>query len=272
MIRKIVVFVICLSFIGVATGLAEPLLKPREGIGEERFTWDVGTEAYYFKYEEPSLMDDKGIFYGVFGSLGRRFDSVLVRGEARYAYGKVDYTSGATGTYEGIPDYVFEFRGVVGYEQEMSKKTSFMPYIGLGHRYLNDGGEDRYTTTNNFLYERESTYLYSPIGVEMKTDLGNGWSVGLVLEFDYFWEGDQESHLGYKAGYYDIKNIQKGGYGARGSIRLVKRTPELDILFEPFVRFWDIEDSKTTTDPGGTRWLEPNNETMEIGAKLAAQF
>ncbi|NQT46147.1 MAG: hypothetical protein HQ593_01545, partial [Candidatus Omnitrophica bacterium] len=59
---------------------------------------------------------------------------------------------------------------------------------------------------------------------------------------------------------------------ARGSIRLVKRTPELDILFEPFVRFWDIEDSKTTTDPGGTRWLEPNNETMEIGAKLAAQF
>jgi len=36
-------------------------------------------------------------------------------------------------------------------------------------------------------YERESYYLYSPIGGSLMTNLGKGWSLEETAEFDYFW-------------------------------------------------------------------------------------
>src|SRR5688572_15662555 len=70
---------------------------------------EVGTEVYYFNYEEPGFMEDTGAFVGVNGSYARHFsglalfspesevpeadESSLLRLEGRFAYGSVDYTS-----------------------------------------------------------------------------------------------------------------------------------------------------------------------------------
>ncbi|MDO8722670.1 MAG: hypothetical protein Q7J31_10670, partial [Syntrophales bacterium] len=167
---------------------------------------------------------------------------------------------------------VLEIRGLGGYGFPILKATTIKPYLGIGYRYLNDDMSGRYTSTNAFGYERESTYIYSPIGIEVITTLKNGWSVGAMLEYDYFWEGTQKSHLGWQPGYYDIENDQEKGYGLRGSVEFRKKGEKLDFLIEPFIRYWNIEDSKITTDPGGTSWKEPKNNSTEFGIKFAVKF
>ena len=31
----------------------------------KKLTWHVGPEVYYFKYKEPTVMQEKGVFYGL---------------------------------------------------------------------------------------------------------------------------------------------------------------------------------------------------------------
>lgn len=44
----------------------------------QRTSWDIGPEIYSFKYEEPGLMEEEGIFYGVrFGYTSRSWAGSL---------------------------------------------------------------------------------------------------------------------------------------------------------------------------------------------------
>lgn len=90
---------------------------------------------------------------------------------------------------------------------------------------------------NAFGYERESTYIYSPIGIEAIYVLGNRWSIGVVGEYDYFWEGTQKSNMGWQPGYYDIENDQEKGYGLRCSVEFKKKGEKINYAIEPFVRY-----------------------------------
>lgn len=258
--KKLLVLVICFMLIGVS------------GFAEATQEWEVGTEISNRLYDEPGVMDQEGIMYGVFGSYTYR-NSVMLRAEGLYSYGQVDYTSNGTGTMDDIDDYVLEFRGLLGYDIPGSEGNVFTPYIGIGHRYLNDEfGPGRYTSTGAAGYERESTYIYSPIGIETSHALKNGWSIETTVEYDYFWEGTQESHVGWVAGYWDVENDQEEGYGVRGSIKIKKKSNKIDYSIEPFIRYWDIEDSETTTDAAARIWTEPKNTTTSIGIKFAVNF
>jgi hypothetical protein len=93
-----------------------------------------------------------------------------------------------------------------------------------------------------------------------------------MLEYDIFWWGKQKSHLGSVPGYYDIENDQDKGYGIRGSIKFQRRGEKVDFVIGPFIRYWNIKDSKTTKDPAGTTWIEPKNNSTEIGCQLAVKF
>jgi len=231
---------------------------------------ESGTEISHRKYEEPGVMEQKGIMYGILGSYTYR-DNFMLRAEGLYSFGEVDYEN--SGTMDNIDDYVLEFRGVGGYDFPVSKDKVFTPYIGIGYRYLNNEfGPGRYTSTGAAGYERESTYIYSPIGIEGIYALKNGWTLGITVEYDYFWKGTQKSHMGWVSGYYDIENDQERGYGLRGSVEFKKKGKKVDYVIEPFVRYWNIKDSEIITDPGGTPWIEPKNNTKEFGIKFTLKF
>ncbi|MDI6891282.1 MAG: hypothetical protein QMC83_10175, partial [Thermodesulfovibrionales bacterium] len=82
------------------------------------------------------------------------------------------------------------------------------------------------------------------------------------------WDGTVKSHLGDVPGYYDIENDQDEGYGIRGSIKLKKKGEKINFVIAPFIRYWNIKDSKTTTDPAGTTWIEPKNHSTEYGINM----
>ncbi len=253
-----------------AAGNAFAQNAPRQG-------FEFGTEVYFVEYEEPNFMKNEGVMYGLSGAYTcRPAGDWMLRGEARGAFGEVDYTSVSTGSDDAIEDYTFEGRILGGYDFHLSEWV-LTPYFGAGYRYLNDDSSGRVTTTGHRGYERESNYFYSPAGVELGRNLGNGWSIGMNVEYDIFWTGEQKSHLSDAVpSFGDIDNDQDGGYGARASIRIVKETPSYDFVIEPFVRWWDIDESERSnlTFAGVIvgYGLEPRNETVEAGVKLALLF
>lgn len=259
--KKLLAITLCFTFVGMGSVLAQVELP--------KHTWELGTEISHITYKEPSVMREKGMMYGIVGAYTYH-NKLMLKADGRFSYGQVDYKN--SGTLNNIDDYILEFRGLGGYDFPVFTASTLTPYMGIGYRYLNDNDSGRVTSTGAWGYERESNYLYSPIGVEIITPLKNGWSVGATAEYDIFWWGKQKSHLGDVPGYYDIENDQEKGYGIRGSIKVQKRLKKLDLVIEPYIRYWNIKDSKTTTDPDGTIWIEPKNNSTEIGCKLAVKF
>ncbi len=269
--RKFLALTIFFIFLGFITGLTE---KPSfaESLSESK--WKVGFEVYQFKYEEPDVMEEDGVMRGICLSYVNH-DKWMSKVEFRYSSGQVDYEN--SGKIDDINDYTYELRLIGGYDYSIFSKSTLTPYFGIAYRYLNDDMGGEISSTGAAGYERESNYIYSPLGIEFTTPLGSSWSFGAVLEYNLFWWGKQISHLSdVDPGYNDLENYQKVGYGARGSIILEKKGRNIDLVIEPFIRYWDIKKSKNDDIYYyGAYWgygWEPENNTTEIGVTLSCKF
>jgi len=265
--KRILAFIMCFMFVGIGTIFAEPL---------KTHTFELKPEISYIVYKEPEVMKEKGIMYGLVGSYAYH-KVVMLKAEARGSYGKLDYDGSTWGgtplTIKHIPDYMLEFRGLAGFDLSASKNLTITPYTGIGYRYLNDNSHKKYFAG----YERESNYIYSPIGIEFIINFETGWSLKEITEYDYFCWGKQKSHLSdVDPGFNDASNRQKKGFGLRGSITLQKKGKIVDVEVGPFIRYWNIKESKTDIltyygIPIGYG-IEPKNKSTEIGINCAVKF
>lgn len=258
--KKVLAAVVSFIVLGTTSVFAEPAAK---------HTFELAPEISYIKYEEPGVMKEKGVMYGINGSYTYH-NNIMLKAEGRYTSGKVDYDG--SGTINNVDDYMWEFRGLGGYDFLASETSVLTPYIGIGYRYLNDDSSAMISSTGALGYEREISYLYAPVGVELLTKLQNNWSVGAKLEYDFFLDGTVKSHLGAIPGYYDIEMDQDDGYGIRAAVRLGRKIGTINLAIEPFIRYWNIKQSKITTAPDGISWLEPKNKSTEFGLMVAVVF
>ena len=252
----------------------------------KRNTIYIGPELYSFKYEEPGYMEEEGTFYGIaIGTTYREWvpyypgqalpdNKMMFRAEGRFAFGQVDYDGAVqdleTGeiypySVDNQNDFVLEGRLMLGPEWLGENILSTL-YSGLGYRYLNDD-----SSSSSGGYERESNYFYIPIGYEINTGLRAGWSIAGRIEYDYFLWGMQRSHLS-NVGLLDVDNMQDSGYGYRASIRFQKVSTDAVFVIEPFLRYWDIDDSDLEYAGYGYYVLEPANNTTELGVQLIWMF
>ncbi len=263
--RKWVIFVVGCLFVGGSDIYAQT---------QPTTVWEVGVEDYYYLYKEPGVMQNKGWLSSLVGSYAYR-DNIMLKAETRISVGKVDYKN--SGTMDSIFDFSLEARGLAGYDVVLSDSYTITPYSGIGYRYLNDDSSEKLTSTGAAGYERESNYYYSPIGLENKFLLQDGWSLGLIAEYDHLWRGKQISHLSdVNLGYGDVTNTQKKGYGLRGSVKVKKEGEQFNFIIEPFVRYWKIaksNDSDVTYSGVIIGYgYEPKNNTTELGVKVALEF
>jgi len=263
--KLMAIAITCFMFVGVGNGFAGELQK---------HTFELGPEISRITYEEPRVMKEEGMMYGLAASYTYH-NKLMLKAEGRGSMGSLDYKN--SGTVENIPDYMLEFRGTGGYDFPISEVSFLTPYAGIGYRYLNDDGSGKTSSTGARGYERESNYLYSPIGVALTAPLKNGWSFGATAEYDIFWWGKQISHLSDgDPGFNDPENRQKKGYGARGSVKLEKKGKKLNFVIEPFVRYWNIKKSKDADLTYYGTYVgygyEPKNHSTEFGIKLAVMF
>lgn len=265
---------------GETTAAAAPKVKaaetPARAAPVASRAWTVGPELYFARYRESSGIEQDGMMYGIASSFTYR-KGLMARGEARLAYGELDYDGSTWGgrrlSIDNIPNLVFEFRGTVGYDFAVSRNVTLTPYLGFAFRYLDDNAQEKYYGG----YERESSYIYSPVGLEAAARFGRGWSLVAVAEYDLFWVGRQESHLSYyDRRLNDIENEQDSGYGLRGSVSIRKTAGRVTFALEPFIRYWDIDKSDLDTltwkgTPIGQAY-EPANETTEVGLMFNVVF
>ena len=250
-----------------------------DSFGEEakKHIWEIGTEISYVANKMPYLKSH-GVLYGLDlshtyrGRLPLFFTEInncMLKIEGKGSFGKVDNN----GSLDNTGEHILEFRGLAGYDFLIAKKNIITPYSGIGYRYLR-------TNKTGVWNEDETIYLYSPVGVEINTELGRRWSIGTKLEYDYFLWGEVHTNTNFVSG--DTFN-QERGYGLRGSVKLHKKANKIDLLVEPFLNYWHIKESEASSLIFTTRTLNsgtllnlgityPKNHSTEIGVRFAVRF
>ena len=237
-----------------AKGAAEDILTaPR---------WEIAPEISVFQYEEPGLMKNDGILYGVAGAYTRSHNNRLFRVEGEFAFGTVDYegslADGTPYTMKDSHDYLLNVRLFWGRQWE-AKGWEHRFYAGLGYRGLNDD-----STQDPAGYDRQSAYFYVPLGLKTYHELAGHWQIGLGGEFALLLLGLQFSQLPNDG---VLTNMQWPGIGARGSLELRHRSRSLDLAIAPFAQYWWVDDS--TAAHG---WYEPRNQSFQYGLSLIWRF
>lgn len=291
MMKRILAISLCLTFIGVVNVFAQnetpenKLPEQQIATGQEqaatagyqqqkRHYFAFGPEISYIKYEEPGVMKETGIMYGIAGSYAYR-NGIILKIEGKFACGQLDYDGSTWGgtplKINSIPNYMLEPRGLLGWDFTAGAVT-ITPYAGIGYRYLNDNMQEKYSGG----YKRESNYLYLPLGLEFAANFGSGWSLEASGEYDLFIWGKQKSYLSDAIpGAADIENKQNQGYGARGSILIAKKGERVGFKVGPYVNYWNIADSERALFTySGVLYsgYEPKNNSTEIGCKLVVMF
>jgi hypothetical protein len=245
-----------------------------------RHTWQVGPQVSYFEYHEPGGIKEDGTLFGFDASYYYRpwidADNAAIRGsymlglEGRLAFGQVDYDGslldGTPYTMRDVDDSLFELRILAGPDFPTSAGLTTL-YFGFGYRYLNDD-----SSSDPHGYERESNYFYLPLGLQHARRLSDRWVLTPGAEIDLLIAGRQVSHLGdTHAGYDDMTNDQTSGYGLRGSLRLEKNYRYFGLAFDPFITYWDIDESDREVN-NGMIMCEPSNWSLEYGLRLIFSF
>ncbi|MBU0682776.1 MAG: hypothetical protein ABIH85_04575 [Candidatus Omnitrophota bacterium] len=272
--KKLGVLVLCMLVLcSSVNGFADP----------EPFktnTFEIGPEFSYVVYNEPDVMQEKGWMYGVSGSYAYH-NKFMLGLDGKISWGHVDYSSDDSGEVSDIPNTMMECRGVLGYDFLALENANLLfyitPYLGLGYRYLKDNADGKKTDKGRLTYERESNYLYTPMGLEIVTKMDNGWTIGGTAEYDLFWQGWQKSHLGTAVAEFDtVNNVQHRGFGVRGSVMFAKEWEHIGLVLEPYIRYWNIDKSEESD----IRYsgvivgygYEPKNTSAEYGIKVSLTF
>jgi hypothetical protein len=249
------------AFLGLATAAGQAASAPVLRL-------EIGPEVDSFHYREPGLMKEDGLLYGGFASLTAIFQSNLVWKVGGSLAGGILRYDGQTMDGEPVqvntPDWLLDLRTSLGYKWNM-----FMPFAGFGLRYWSDN----LGANSPSGYKRETTYLYSPVGLEISRTFAADWTLGASAEFDIFWAGFNRNTDFPGAGNTTLNFRQHSGYGAKASVFLeYSMTRVLGLRVEPFLQYWDIgksEERGLVTSDGTFTVFEPANTTTLYGLRAA---
>ena len=242
---------------------------------------EVGMTISEYKYTESDAAINGGTIKQKANKAGIDYSYVktldndwLVKGDVRYAAGKTDYSFNRT-TLNGIKDWYFDLRGLVGKEVAFSDSVVLF-YGGLGYRYSINDSSGRTANTGERGYYRNNELSYVPAGLAHKTGIRGGARLVTTGEVDFVIRGEQHSRLSdVNSALPDVINKQKHGYGLRAGVMYEKGPWSIG----PWITYWRINKSETVTVTatilGSTftgSLFEPGNVTTEIGLRAAYRF
>jgi hypothetical protein len=239
------------------------------------FELGIGYQLSHMKYSE-DIMDEKGFLHGLYlnATWHTQDWEMMFRLAGEASMGTIDYdgqTWGGTPISSSGDNQLLNLRFALGKDFVISPAAAFTPYLGLALRYWND----KQDSTGG--YERETTYYYLPIGLEFNMKPKDNMRLTLTAEYDFFLSGQNKSHLSdVNPGFNDVDLDQNNGMGFRLAARLAWDMETIGFSVEPFLRYWDIDESDSATlSFWGTpvsRVVEPDNDTTIIGLRLGVLF
>jgi len=240
----------------------------------------AGLTTCYMVYYEPDMAIN-GLLDGITAGCGYRFpnEPVVIHSDGELTFGSpsCDGSTGSETPAVADPtDWICELRAVAAYDMNPFSRILFTPMAGLGYRYRNNEPEDPGG------YERQSRYVYSPVGLSVGGFNADGWSWQVAGEYDFFWKGMVKSRLSDVRPAFNDPGIDQDtgdGYGAGFSLVLSKIVGHSnDLSLGMYLRYWDIEPSNPAPFeirrfPAAQVFVyEPENETTIFGLRLELQF
>lgn len=235
---------------------------------------ELGGQASFYHYHEKDLGvklqgPQGGVQVVATGAIGSQW---FVRGDGKFTAGSLDYKG--SGENDDNPNYTAEARLTIG-RDFLTRNFGISPYVGIGYRFLHS--DDRgITTTGYYGYQRDSHYLFLPIGVQPRVQFPNGDRLTLTAEYDPLLQGWQYSYLSdIYYGFPDLSNKQKAGYGLRGDLMYQRDKWS----FGPYVNYWNINQSDYACGSNHDATtiytfcgVEPHNHTVEYGLQFRYRF
>lgn len=227
---------------------------------------EVGVSVSSYKYAEPGVMDLKATKLGIDYTLTQTFpgtwpnrgDTSFFTGELRLANGDARYSNVSGETGQGLTDWYWEARALVGVDIEMEGYV-LAPYVGLGYRYLYNDLRNLTVSTG---YRRESRYISLPMGVTVRTRADAQSQLLTTFEYVHLLSGTQDVRLS-DAGLQDVSLSQRSGSGLR--LKVIRQYPTWSI--GPTLTYWRVGASNSVAGS-----VEPKNNTVELGVSIKRRF
>ncbi|WP_100550587.1 hypothetical protein [Caedibacter taeniospiralis] len=228
----------------------------------------------YYKYEEPKIhtpqgqkyMNIKGVSFrldGAYQYIDRNRVTLIVDGELAFVNGKYDgfLQNGEPFQMSNDDSYILGVSPKIGYVFSwQGVGVNLTPFVGLGYRFL-----DNDTSGTSGGYKRISNYFYIPIGVDFDWRK-NKFMLQSRVEFDGLIQGVQYSSVDG-----GVTNDQREGWGANAYVLLGRDQGGWAWLVGPYVKYWKMQTSETSTGNTGN-WVEPENNTLESGVQFKFIF
>ena len=249
-------------------------------------TFEISPETFYSSFKESgnySVYKKSGEFYGINAAYTYRpLDAELYpinvfHLEVHGDYGLMDYN------YQGdkinsVNNYMVEPRAWLGKDLDFGELTSLTPYVGVGYRWYFDQLKKKTDDAGDGGFDVQDQYVYIPVGAELSLHPVDGWRITLNGEYDFLAWGRVNNYISqYFPAVSNLNNTLKGGYGLRGSVKIMKEGDTFNYFVEPYITYWQINASKTSDilvlgQPSGISYQEDKNHTTEIGARLGVEF
>ena len=201
---------------------------------------DIGGEIEWFQYKEPGIMKAEGLLGGAYATYDEIFTNhVALNIFLSCAGGFLHYdgkTMEGTPVEVDTPNILIHLRTLLGYEI-----SCLRPFTGIGIRFL----DDDLSYESDYGYERQTTYFYSPFGMEIRKTFGNNWTIKARGEYDIFWAGlNRNVDYPLSSGNTTIELNQDSGYGVQALCSLTHPiSTSVKLVIETFFRYWDIDQS-----------------------------
>lgn len=236
---------------------------------------ELGIEVMNLRYQAGSgseAFDLQGNKIGLMGRFTQALDHDWFWGaEARQSHGNVNYSSPSRGSKGGNADVVTEARITAGRDHPLGSQL-LAPYFGIGYRRLSTDLRGL-TSTGDEGYRRRSQYVYLPLGLTHRLQLGAEARLSTSLEYDLLLDGRQQSFLSdTDASSNDPVNSQRRGHG----LRLASSYEAWHWSLGFFVHHWRIgasdEARQSLAGVPAAMIVEPRNSTREAGVQFRLRF
>ena len=191
--------------------------------------------------------------------------------DARHAFGNINYKSASRGNKGGNEEVLTEARITGGKDYPIGRQL-LAPYFGLGYR---DQSTDLrgLTSTGDEGYRRRSQYVYLPLGLTHRLQLGAQARLSTSLEYDLLLDGRQRFTLSdTDPTSNDPATSQRRGHGLRLSSSY--ETWHWSVGF--FAYYWRVgasdEARQSLAGVPAAQVVEPANNSLEMGLQFRLRF
>ncbi len=169
-------------------------------------------------------------------------------------------------------DRITELRVLSGVDF-FNKSRLLTPYIGFAFFRW----RDEYSGDES--YQKNSIYYYVPIGMEISFQLDNKWLCKVRVEYDLIVGGNAKTFLG--DAYPDANDPEnKIKFGEAFGLKLTsdfkaKISDDFAFVFQPYVSYWKVNETDSTTAKFGDQrfdFIESENEITQFGLRIGLEF